>query len=329
MEFITFDEIESRMIDFLNEDINTYSIGHGNLDEYWKFMLGNVTDITGYPYMGKTLFLMEILFNLSQKYGTRHLLHLPDSGKPEEVMAILIQKLTGKTFDKRYQNKITEQEIRDNIYWIDNKFKVLKYSKDKNNRIIRPTPKDFWDYSCEIDVNTASIDSWNYMHHDGTGTEYLAQTLSYRNELAELHKKHFFTIIHPKNRDITCFDAQGKLRAPDAYRLMGGSEWNNNGKNILAVHKDEKESQDYEIYFHKIKPRIVGKTGFEQMYYDLELQKFWTAESGKKVYAFGKTGEFETIKSDGGMNNWTEEQDKPLLDESNFNYSKEEIDKLK
>lgn len=241
---------------------------------------------------------MEILYNLSEKYGTRHLLHLPDSGKPEEVMAILIQKSTGKTFDKRFPNLIIESEIEPAVFWIDQFFKLFD-STDKNGKLKRPTPKEYWDYACTLDVHTASIDSWNYMHHDGDGTKYLADVLSYRNELAEREKKHFFTIIHPKNTDATCYDSTGKLKAPDAYRLMGGSEWNNNGKNIIAVHKDEKESLDFDIYFHKIKPRIVGRTGFEALHYDIKFQKFWTAKYGKWVYAFDEVK--ETFDINGGF----------------------------
>ena len=39
-----------------------------------------------------------------------------------------------------------------------------------------------------------------------------------------------------------------KLKEPSTFDLMGGSEWNNNGKNIIVVHKQEREGIEYEIH---------------------------------------------------------------------------------
>lgn len=281
LSFVNYDEIHQRMVNYLSEDIRLYSIGFECLDEYYRILMGNCTDITGYPYSGKTLFLMEILYNLSESHGLKHLLHLPDSGKPEEVIATLLQKRTGKTFDKRYNNLIEEDDIHQHMTWISEHFRILTYEQ-------RPTPFEFWDYACELDdVQTASIDSWNYMKHESEGTKYLADVLSYRNETAERSGKHFFTIIHPKNPTAHDYDNEGRLRPPDVHSLMGGSEWNNNGKNVIVVHKEAKESMEYDIYFRKIKPRIVGKTGFECLNYNITKQRFFRLHAdGRQQYAF-------------------------------------------
>lgn len=282
---IGLDEMQNRMIDFLNEEVQLYSTGFFLINQNYQFLKGNCTDITGYPYSGKTLFLMEILFNLSVEHGMKHLLHLPDSGKPEEVIATLIQKKTGKTFDKRYPNLIEEAEIMREINWIHEHFQILQYQK-------RPTPFEFWDYAATLDVQTASIDSWNYMRHEGEGTKYLAEVLSYRNELAEKSNKHFFTIIHPRNPTANDYNANGGLKAPDVFNLMGGSEWNNNGKNIIVVHKEDKEGLEFDIYFRKIKPRIVGKTGMISLNYDISRQKFYEIDhKGNRIFAFGEVVE--------------------------------------
>ncbi|MFB5616608.1 MAG: hypothetical protein ACE5RS_05655, partial [Nitrosopumilus sp.] len=93
----------------------------------------------------------------------------------------------GKTFDKRYDNVIDESEIIKCITWINEHFKILKSDK-------RPTPYEFWEYSAKLDVQTAAIDSWNYMKHEKEGTSYLADVLSFRNEFAEKHKLHIISI---------------------------------------------------------------------------------------------------------------------------------------
>ena len=271
-------DLQEQVINYLNEDVKLFSTCHAPIDEYYKVLLGNCTDITGYPYSGKTLFLIDILFNLTKSKGFKHLLHLPDSGKPSEVIANIIHKYTGKSFNKEHPNAIEEHEIIKCFSWINEYFKILKYDQ-------RPTPIEFWEYANSIEVHTASIDSWNYMKHTSSGTDYLAQTLSARNELAEKGGKHYFTIIHPRNPTAQDYDKQGVIKAPTVFNIMGGSEWNNNGKNIIVLDKVSKESDNYDVYFRKIKPRVVGKTGFTTLQYDIKNQKFYNILGGVNEYA--------------------------------------------
>ena len=281
-QIYTYNELQQDVLDYLHTDIELFTTGHQPINEYYKVLLGNCTDITGYPYSGKTLFLVDILFNLSKSKGFKHLLHLPDSGKPAEVIANLIHKYTGKSFNKNHPNAIEEHEIIKCMGWINEHFKIYKYGKQ------RPTPIEFWEYANTLDVQTACIDSWNYMRHEGKGTDYLADILSRRNELAENSGKHYFTIIHPKNPTALDYNKDGTLKAPDVFNMMGGSEWNNNGKNIIVVHKESKESNNFDIHFRKIKPRIVGKSGLVTLQFDLKKQLFYNLTSlngGTKHYA--------------------------------------------
>jgi hypothetical protein len=314
MKALKFEDLEERMINFLKEDIKTYSTGHLELDNLYKFISSGVTDVTGYPYMGKTLVLNEILWNVTMKTGSKNLLHLPDSGKPEEVIAHLIQKDSGKTFNKGYENTIKEEEILSTLARVTEHFHILQLEKSKDGRLSRPTPYEFWEFAVREGYNTASIDSWNYMNHKSSGTDYLADVLSYRNELADRHKCHFFTIIHPKNPTKENYDSNGNLKPADGYCLMGGSEWNNNARNIISVHKESKEGSEYQVHVMKTKPRIVGKTGVAILNFDIKFQKFWTADEGKRLYAFGEMEQFikeEVFNPTGGMpkgTDWTDEQ---------------------
>ena len=279
------------VLSHFKDGIRTFSTCHKVIDQYYTFMLGNCTDITGYPYSGKTLFLIEILFNLSKTKGFKHLLHLPDSGKPAEVIANLIHKYTGKSFEKKHENVISEDEIIKCYTWISEHFKILEYDK-------RPTPIEFWEYAETLDVQTACIDSWNYMRHESSGTEYLAEQLSARNEIAERSKKHFFTIIHPRNPNSNDYDKDGILKPPDVFNLMGGSEWNNNGKNIIAIHKENKESLNFDIYVRKTKPRQVGSVGIATLQYDIKKQKYYNMTPSGNLFADYDyaVNEFEIVK---------------------------------
>lgn len=256
------------------------NLGMGNLNPYYGLKLGAVTDITGYPYMGKTLLAKEILVNSYLKHKLKHALYLPDDGDNLEIIQNLIHKLSGKTFDKNYSNNLTENEVYRWTLQILNDFTI--YDVNEHH-----TPIEIWSKSIEDGCQTCTIDSWNTLSHKDTGTKYLAETLNFRNLLAQKHKVHFFTLIHPKNPTSINYNKDGNLKPPTAFDLMGGSEWNNFGKNIIAIHKENKESHIYDVYIRKTKPRIVGLTGQCSLEFHIPSQRFYNIDQeGKKNFFY-------------------------------------------
>lgn len=288
LRLIDPDKMKGRMIDYLKHETKLYYCGFSNLARHYNFMLGNCTDITGYPASGKTLFLIDILYNLSEEYGLKHILHLPDAGKPEEVIALLVNKFTGMTYSKSKHNSFEsengdhEDDVIKAMTWINRHFSILDYDT-------RPTPIEFWEFVGKTDYHTGCIDSWNYMKKTSSGTDYLAEALSERNIIAEKYNKHFITVIHPRSPDgKKDFDKSGKLKAPDVHNIMGGSEWNNNAKNVIVVHKEDSDDNRYDIYIRKAKPRVVGKTGFLDLRYDEAKQRFYSDAEFQEFYAYNK-----------------------------------------
>lgn len=100
-------------------------LGFPFLDEHYTMALPGITDITGYPQSGKTEFLIELLLNTSLFYGWKHLLYVPDVGDKNEILANLIHKLSGLTFDKRYSNHISENDVDKNLQWILEHFYII------------------------------------------------------------------------------------------------------------------------------------------------------------------------------------------------------------
>lgn len=273
MKVLSTNDIQDKLMEFWRNGAEPpMNLGMGSFSNYYGLKLGTVTDITGYPYMGKTLFLKEILINSYKKHNLKHCLYLPDDGDNLEIIAGIAHKLSGKSFEDKYNNKMSENELYRFSTEILENFDIIDTSDDIE-------PLDFWRKSIENGCDTASIDSWNTMKHpSATGTDYLAKTLSKRNQLAQAHKKHFFTIIHPKNPTTQNYNQDGRLKPPTQFDLMGGSEWNNNGKNIIVVHKEDIESMDFDIYIRKTKPRIVGTTGMCTMHFDIPSQRFYNID---------------------------------------------------
>ena len=102
-------------------------LGWDKLHDHYSMQLGNVTDWTGYPMSGKTQVLMELLMNTSMWYGWRHLVYFPDVGSNVEIIADLIHKKTGKSFNPSVSNAISDDDIRKEVDWITHHFLVLTW----------------------------------------------------------------------------------------------------------------------------------------------------------------------------------------------------------
>lgn len=285
---------------------NTYHekgqyLGWDKFHEHYSMQLGNCTDWTGYPMSGKTQVLMELLLNTSVWYGWKHLVYFPDVGSNVEIIADLIQKKTGKTFDPTKQNTITDDEIHREIDWITHHFKVLTKSDVK----AKLSAVQFWDMAVQIKnsegLETASIDSWKDLSHPyneyGGYAQYLEFVLPYRNQIAEDNNLHLHTIIHPKLTE----KEKGKRKPPGPYDLKGGSEWFNSGKCMITVHREDLSDNSAEIYFNKIKPRAIGSIGMIDLKFDIERFRYYELEVPEpnlhvKRYAT-KRGEKPTVQT--------------------------------
>lgn len=247
-------------------------LGWESMDKHYSMSLGNCTDWTGFPMSGKTQILMECLVNSSLYYGWKHLLFMPDVGNNIEILSDLIHKKTGKTFDPKEHNVITDEEITRAAVWMRGFFTILK-KKDVKAKM---TPFEFWDYAVELKnsegLHTASIDSWKDLSHPydkyGGYGPYLEVALPYRNQISEDHNLHLHTIIHPKTLTPER-DKSGNIKPVTVFDLKGGSEWFNSGKCMITVHREDLTFNKAQVIFGKIKPRSVGKMGSIELFFDV------------------------------------------------------------
>ena len=230
-------------------------LGWKGLDEFYSMQLGNCTDWTGFPMSGKTQVLMECLLNTSKFYGWKHLVYFPDVGSNVEIVADLIHKLTGKSFNPKERNVIKDREIRNSLDWIFQHFHILT-KKDVKAKM---TPFQFYDYAVE---------------------------LKQKSQIAEDNELHLHTIIHPKLTE----KINGKRSVPSPYDLKGGSEWFNSGKCMITVHREDLNYNQAIINFNKIKPRSAGQIGQLILWFDKEKFLYYEQENPapnvyNKIYA--------------------------------------------
>lgn len=286
-DIVTPADINNKVVEYAKQGaLKGKYLGFPNIQDHYTMSLPGVTDWTGFPQSGKTQVLMEFLINTSKFYGWKHLIYFPDVGNEVEVISDLLHKITGKTFDNKYKNHITDFEIATELPWLLEHFKILT-KKDLKAKL---TPYQFWDLAVKIKgeegLHTASIDAWKDMKHNitdfGRDDKYLEDVLSYRNSIAEQHFLHLHTIIHPLKTEK---DAAGNRKPPTPYDMKGGTEWYNNAKCSITVHRPSGETNLVELYFNKIKPRSIGKVGVDTLNFDLKSFRYYFDNQGETVFA--------------------------------------------
>lgn len=289
-------------------------LGFPVFNEKYTMCLPGATDWTGAGGSGKSEFLLELLINTSEFYGWKHLVYVPDVGTKEEITSILLHKLTGKTFDKRYKNNlITEEEIYKWLPWVSEHFKIL-YKEDKKKKI---TPYQFWDLFIEMHkkdkmIKTCTIDSWKdmrrYVGRDNESISrddlYLEDVLGYRNDLLDLYDVHFHIIIHPLKTEK---DKNGNRLPAGPYDLKGGPTWFDAGKCMMTVHRVDGTYNEVSVIVTKAKPGSVASLGETRFFFDMVKRRFyWSNENNDKIYAEKKYKAPNVLFN---QNNFVDEED--------------------
>lgn len=289
---IKFNDIQKELTEYHKHGAKPgIDVGFDCMAPYYNMRDDGVSDWTGLPQSGKTELLLECLFNASMFYGWKHLLYVPDIGNAVEVMAILVHKYTGKTFDKKYQNVVEIADVYSSTNWLLEHFHIL----EKTDHKAKITPVEFWEYAAEYKkthgINTATIDSWkdmdhNYSAYGGNYAMYLSAILPIRNTIAEQNKIHFHTIIHPKSPRR---GSDGNIVHPDVTDMEGGAQWNNSGKTIISVHRPTFDAKHADVQILKAKPRIAGSRGIFTINFDPTVSRYYeitdVKNGGMKRYA--------------------------------------------
>lgn len=244
-------------------------LGFHSLHQYYSHKDAGCTDWTGEPSSGKTYFVLEMLFQLSERYGHVNALYVPDLGSYVDIVGKLVKMYTGRAINPKYGDRATMDDVMASIPFLAKYFLILE--KERIRETI--TPEKIWEFCADwrgedgTRINNVLIDSWKNLFHDMGGKredQYLDYLLSYRNELAENSNMHFHTIAHSvkteleEERDET---GKKKRRIPTAYDIKGGGSWYANGKNIITVDRPDKGTKTVNLYIWKTKPEDVGRQG--------------------------------------------------------------------
>lgn len=273
-----------------NNTSNLLSTGFKTLDEYYQIRPSNTTIIYGYPASGKSEFALQMLVGLSVKEkNKRHLIYTPETGNAAEIFCEIAHSLTGKTFDKRFQNYITEAEIYKVQAFISEYFTIIEDDGIKDltlehyEEIVKEVIRDGKGLDCTL------IDNFNDLQHKTSDltniASYLPTFLKKWNTISKQNNIHSFMVCHARNPNGL---KTGELpKAPSVFEINGGQAWFAKAQSLICVNRQYeeingtmKQSNTVDIEIKKVKPKIVGKRGTVNLDFDFPKKCYYETVDG-------------------------------------------------
>ena len=259
-------------------------IGFNCLRDYYSVKLGHTTYIQGIPGHGKTEIHFEILINLSEFYGWKHLVWSPETGTDERIGLELINKYLKSTV------KHSEADFEAAYLFVSEHFFIMNPKEKTVTEILKISNLAIK----EQGINTISIDPWNELNHDMQSVnnredKYLAFTLGQFRTHARDNNIHTFLIVHPRTlRE----KKDGAYSPPTFYEFSGGAEWANKGEMIICPYRERMIDEsnriinEVTIIIQKGKPKEAGRKGSVTLFYDMEKSRYYEKDKLTEIPIF-------------------------------------------
>lgn len=265
------------------------STAFNTLDDLYSVLLSSWTVLFGAPYCGKSELLFELLMNLSNKHGLRHVVFTPETGTPGQVYAELISKKLRKPVYRDVPGAATEAEILNAVPWIHEHFVVVDAEED---------PLSVADFLSQVDkvqedrgqtFHTFSIDPWNELTHPlsdygGREDRYLEEKLRDIRVHCRKRNRHGFITVHVQNQ-LKITDSSGSYYPPPSPReIAGGQAWFRRADSMISVWRppfregdDESKRNEAQLSIEKAKPKGIGQKGTVSLFYDYKQNRYYEA----------------------------------------------------
>jgi twinkle protein len=278
---LTGQDISANLDDLYSKGVKPGKfIGFESLRELYSVKKGTFTEIGGYPSHGKTEFVFEILMNLSEFYGWKHLIFSPETGTPEKIFSELEWKYVRVPFGyPGHSNRMTEAQHHGAKLWVGEHFTIA------DERVINTVDallKAAKDYMINYHVDTITIDPWNDLKHTFDRQDiYLEEILVKIRKFCAEQGVHIFVCMHPR----TIPPDGKKLPVPNFHQYSGGGAWASKGMSMICPYRTDDEGNEVEIIIQKAKPKEIGRKGTATLFYDRFKGRYYEKIDGTDHYA--------------------------------------------
>lgn len=247
------------------------------LGDLYSFQLGRTTYFAGIPSHGKSTFLFEVLIQLSEQHGLKHVIFAPEEGTVAEVYTTILAMYCQKRNRTGAFDKLSELDLYKHAAFISSHFHVYDTKEEAKTpyevmEIIKP-------YILENDIKTVMLDPWNELRHVYAERQdiYLERVLGDVRLFSRSLNIHTFIVAHPrtlqKQKDSNSYDP------PTAFEFSGGATWYAKADGIICVYRPsefsevERERTHVDILIQKAK-RGIGRKGKIELDYNIFKQRY-------------------------------------------------------
>lgn len=251
------------------------TIGHENFDRLLSFETKRLCVVTGIPGSGKSEFIDEIAERLNIHHGWRFAYFSPENAPLEYHASKLIEKFTGKHFDKQHltfgEYKQVKQHLETDFFFIAPKDDYrLDTILERAKFLVR-----------RKGIKAVVIDPYNRLEDESDGqneTKYISKMLDKLTNFAQQNDVLIILMAHPtkmaKNKD-------GEIEAPTLYDISGSAHFNNKADFGIVVHRNRIENT-VEVHIKKVKFKHLGECGTALFKYNMNNGRYSPHTNGKE-----------------------------------------------
>lgn len=249
------------------------TIGHECFDRLCSFETKRLCVVTGIPGSGKSEFIDEIAERLNMRYGWRFAYFSPENAPLAYHASKLIEKFTGKHFDRSHLSYPEYREVKDhletNFFFISPKDDFrLDTILEKAKSLVR-----------RKGIKALVIDPYNRLDDESDGqseTKYISRLLDRLTNFAQRNDVLIILMAHPtkqpRNKD-------GVIEAPTLYDISGSANFYNKADFGIVVHRNRVEGT-VEVHIQKVKFRHLGECGMALFKYNLNNGRYTPFTNG-------------------------------------------------
>jgi len=248
------------------------SIGFPSLDKIYKVMKGTFHVWTGIPNHGKSTFLDQCLIELSKNQNWKFAVFSPEHSSKMHIRRIASMYI-GKPFESGYNNRMTEDELKEAVNWIHQHFFFIETKEHTPNiqKIHEIAKGAIQKFGC----NGLVIDPYNEVDASRAGSrredEHIRDFISLNKRFAKMHDITIWVVAHPTKMPKS---EDGQYNPPTAYDISGAAHWHNQADAVVTVHRDF-DNDTIQVITRKIREQgLYGMIGDASFCFDHATRRF-------------------------------------------------------
>jgi len=274
-------DIESQIYDEINNGCEVGTTTYfPSLDPHLKWLPGTNYLFSGYPNHGKSEFTIELALIKSKYDGDKWAVFSSESYPPKRFYKNLIEKYTGKSLNNRFDNFVSDNELKSAMEFINDHIFFVYPEKDVHSS--QELIKRYIYLINKHGITGIISDPFNQIIRDMAKPQrsdlYLADYIAEKKQIVHKYQLLNIEVVHPKNPDIRQF-ISGEPPQPNVFTINEGAMWNNALDVVVIIHRpsyiQNKSDNSVIISVDKVRDqKLRGLPGFVKLEYNRKISRY-------------------------------------------------------